>query len=179
MNLPRGWLTAGAGVVCFVALAVALAGERGADGASTAQVDQLARGQAVYAFSCTTCHGATGQGFAEARSVFPADHYDCFRCHSPRNPAQMTPDEIALHQTVFSLGDAPPLADPHALARFGTAAGLYGYVRATMPRWDPGRLDDEAYVDVVAFVLELAGLLPEGVVLTPSTMPAVPLGTAP
>jgi len=122
---------------------------------------QLERGQAVYAFSCTTCHGATGSGFAEARAVFPEDHYHCTRCHMPLNPPVMTQQQIDQTQSVFSLGDAPPLNDPHALARFGNAAGLHGYVRATMPRWDPGRLDDDAYLDVSVFVLHLAGLLPE------------------
>lgn len=121
---------------------------------------QLARGAEVYAFSCTTCHGATGQGFAEARAAFPADHYDCSRCHGPLNPPQMTPRQIADSQTVFSLGHPPGLANAAALARFGTAAGLFAYVRATMPRWYPGYLDDEGYLDATAFVLDLAGLLP-------------------
>jgi mono/diheme cytochrome c family protein len=146
---------------------------------STAVVQQLERGAEVYAFSCTTCHGATGQGFAEARAAFPADHYDCVRCHGPLNPPQMTTRQIQQSQSVFSLGIAPPLADADALARFGNAAALYGYVRATMPRWDPGRLDDDAYVDVTAFVLELAGLHPGDRRLTPETLPQVTLEAEP
>ena len=122
---------------------------------------QLERGQAVYAFSCTTCHGATGRGFEEARSVFPDDHYHCIRCHAPSNPPVMTQQQIDQTQSVFSLGDAPSVNDPHALARFASAAGLHGYVRGTMPRWDPGRLDDDAYIDVTVFVLHLAQMLPE------------------
>ncbi len=130
-------------------------------------VAQLARGAEVYAFSCTTCHGATGQGLEEARAAFPADHYDCSRCHGPLNPPQMTPRQIADTQTVFSLGHPPSLTDATALARFGTAAGLFAYVRATMPRWYPGYLDDVGYLDVTAFVLDLAGLLPhDGAALT-------------
>ena len=138
---------------------------------------QLARGAEIYAFSCTTCHGATGAGFEEARAAFPADHYDCIRCHGPLNPPQMTPQQIQQSQTAFSLGVAPPLAE--ALARFGTAEALYGYVRATMPRWDPGRLADDAYLDVTAFVLHLAGIqLPDGP-LRFETLPTVPLSAAP
>ncbi len=149
-----------------------------ADGASQrvhAAAAQLDRGAEIYAFSCTTCHGATGAGFAEARAAFPADHYDCIRCHGPRNPPQMTPLQIEQSQSVFSLGDAPPLADAAALARFGSAAGLYAYVRATMPRWDPGRLDDDAYLDVTAFVLHLAGVLPDRPVLTLENVDTIPL----
>jgi|GEM_PF-773646 len=127
---------------------------------------QLARGQATYAFSCTTCHGATGSGFAEARSAFPDDHYHCTRCHVPGNPAVMTQAQIDQTQSVFSLGDAPPLNDPDALARYGNGLGLYSYVRATMPRWDPGRLSDDAYLDVTVFVLHLAGVLSDEAELT-------------
>lgn len=151
----------------------------GAPAAAEADVDdraaQLARGAEVYAFSCTTCHGASGRGFAEARAAFPADHYQCQRCHMPLNPAVMTPLQIEQTQSVFSLGHAPALAEPHALARFGTAQGLYAYVRSTMPRWDPGRLEDDAYLDVTAFVLELAGLLPAGTTLEPDALEDVRL----
>lgn len=138
--------------------------------AQDARAAQVARGAEVYAFSCTTCHGATGRGFAEARAAFPADHYECHRCHIPLNPPAMTPRQIELTQSVFSLGQAPALAERHALARFGTAEALYAYVRSTMPRWDPGRLDDAAYLDVTAFVLDLAGLLPEGATLEPDAL---------
>lgn len=153
-----------------------------ADGASErvhAAEAQLERGAAIYAFSCTTCHGATGAGFAEARAAFPADHYDCIRCHGPRNPPQMTPQQIEVSQSVFSLGVAPPLADADALARFGTARALYAYIRATMPRWDPGRLADDAYLDVTAFVLHLAGIDPSDAPLRFETLATVPLPAAP
>jgi len=152
------------------------------DGASQrvhAAAAQLDRGAEIYAFSCTTCHGATGAGFAEARAAFPADHYDCIRCHGPRNPPQMTPEQIELSRTVFSLGVAPPLADADALARFGNAAALFAYVRATMPRWDPGRLDDDAYLDVTAFVLHLAGIRPSDAPLRFETLSTVPLSAPP
>lgn len=149
-------------VVALVLGIAATAPRSSADADTGPTLDaQLQRGQAVYAFSCTTCHGATGAGFEEARSVFPVDHYHCVRCHAPANPPVMTQQQIDQTQSVFSLGDPPPVNDPHALARFGSAAGLLGYVRATMPRWDPGRLDDDAFLDVTVFVLHLAGLLPE------------------
>ena len=159
-------LPAAAAFVLLVAVAVVLSsaprvqGQRMPD--PNAERDaglpaQLERGRDVYAFSCTTCHGASGQGFAEARSAFPDDHYHCSRCHMPLNPPAMTPAEIEAAQSTFSLGDPPPLADGPTIARYGSAAALYAYVRATMPRWDPGRLGDEAFLDVTAYVLHLAG----------------------
>lgn len=117
---------------------------------------QIERGREAYDFHCTTCHGATGAGFAEARAAFPADHYDCWRCHGPGNPAVMTPRQIEATQTVFSLGRAPALDAGSTIDRFGSADRLFAHVRATMPRWSPGRLDDETYLDLVVYVFSLA-----------------------
>jgi mono/diheme cytochrome c family protein len=168
MNVPMLRLALVASVA-LVALGVPWAATGVAE-APDARSAQLARGADVYAFSCTTCHGASGRGFAEARAAFPADHYQCQRCHMPLNPPVMTPLQIEQTQSVFSLGEAPPLADAQALVRFGTAEALFAYVRATMPRWDPGRLDDAAYLDVTAFVLDLAGLLPADTTLEPHAL---------
>lgn len=117
---------------------------------------QLERGREAYEFHCTTCHGVTGAGFAEARAAFPADHYDCSRCHGPGNPPVMSRTQIESTQTVFSLGRAPALDDGSTIDRFGSADRLFAHVRATMPRWNPGRLDDETYLDLVVYVLSLA-----------------------
>jgi mono/diheme cytochrome c family protein len=151
-------------LLALLLLPILLAPAGGAESevaANDALAAQLARGEALYAFHCTTCHGVSGAGFAEARAAFPADHYDCSRCHMPLNPAVMSPRQIADSQTVFSLGNAPALRDAAALARFGTAHGLWAYTQATMPRWAPGYVGDpERYVDIVAYVLHLAGLGP-------------------
>lgn len=148
----------------LLALVAAVASAQAADPASEAtdasqlrvSEAQLERGREAYDFHCTTCHGATGAGFAEARAAFPADHYDCARCHGPGNPAVMTPRQIETTQTVFSLGHAPALDAASAIDRFGSADRLFAHVRATMPRWSPGRLDDDTYLDLVVYVLSLA-----------------------
>ena len=170
-----------AGVVAALAWAVLIAAaQRMPDPGSPRELGlaaQLERGGDIYAFYCTTCHGVSGQGFAEARAAFPADHYDCSRCHMPLNPPAMTPAEIELAQSVFSLGDPPPLADAAALSHYGSAAGLFAYVRATMPRWYPGMLRDEDVLDVTVYVLDLAGVtLHEE--LTLETLAALDLTTA-
>jgi hypothetical protein len=107
--------------------------------------------------------------------AFPEDYRDCARCHHPQNAPQMPGSEIMGSVMAFSLGDPPPLADPERLLRFGTAAGLLGYVRATMPRWDPGRLDDGAYLDVTAHLLRRVGWLGDDEALTEERLSS-PLG---
>lgn len=124
--------------------------------------DQATRGAEAYAFSCAVCHGATGQGFEEAVLAFPEDHRTCAACHQPQNSPTMPGSQVGLSTMAFSIGDPPPLAEAERLARYGTAAGLYHYLRAAMPRWDPGRLDDQAYLDLTAHLLRLTGLLEEG-----------------
>jgi len=164
-SAPRtaAWWIAAAGVLLAVVLAASSAAQaeasvRDRTDASRLRVSeaQLERGRETYDFHCTTCHGATGAGFAEARAAFPADHYDCSRCHGPGNPAVMTPRQIEATQTVFSLGRAPALDATSAIDRFGSADRLFAHVRATMPRWSPGRLDDDSYLDLVVYVLSLA-----------------------
>jgi len=134
-----------------------------------------ARAAATYAFSCAVCHGATGRGFAEAVMAFPDDYRECARCHHPQNAPQMPGSEIMGSVMAFSLGDPPPLAEPARLMRYGTAAGLLGYIRATMPRWAPGSLDDGAYLDTTAHLLRLVGWLGDGEALTEERL-ASPLG---
>jgi hypothetical protein len=164
-----GWRTARAEGAPVDAAAVR-ADPGAADAAAAA-----ARAAASYAFSCAVCHGATGRGFAEAVMAFPDDYRDCARCHHPQNAPQMPGSEIMGSVMAFSLGNPPPLADAERLARFGTAAGLLGYVRATMPRWSPGRLDDEAYLDVTAHLLRMVGWLGDDESLTEARL-ARPLG---
>jgi hypothetical protein len=153
-NLGLVWLA------LVVAVPLTLAAPSVAD--ADADAGALTRGAEIYAFSCSTCHGATGLGFAEARATFPSDHAACERCHAPRNPPQMSSLEMERNQMAFSLGRPPPLAEHERLARFETAGGLFRYLRATMPRWDPGSLSDDAYRDVTLHVLDLAGLLDVG-----------------
>jgi mono/diheme cytochrome c family protein len=140
--------------VTVVALAVGTPSAR-ADDAAT----QAARGAEIYAFSCAVCHGATGQGFAEAVAAFPVGYRDCGACHQPTNAPQMPGSQVGLATMAFSLGDPPALAESGRLARFGTGGALLHYLRATMPRWAPGSLDDGAYLDVTTHLLRMVGAL--------------------
>lgn len=123
-------------------------------------VDTSLPGAALFEFHCSTCHGPTGLGLPESRERFPDDHKQCSRCHNPRNPAVMYEDPTASSLAVFSLGDPTPLADPGYLARFPNLAALEVYVRAAMPRWDPGKLTPDEARQVTLFTLHLSGSLP-------------------
>jgi hypothetical protein len=82
----------------------------------------------------------------------------------------MPGSEIMGSVMAFSLGDPPPLGERERLLRFGTAGGLLHCVRATVPRWDPGRLDDGTYLDIVAHLLRMTGLLAGDASLTPDRL---------
>lgn len=147
-------------IVCSLALAF-----KSEDGQAVAEVEgQLGRGAALYALRCSVCHGATGQGLAEARLAFPEDHQRCSRCHRPGNPARMANPFI--DNNMFDVGDAPALVGEAALTSFPNAAALYTYVQATMPRHAPGTLTKAEFLDVVAHVLHLNGALSEGAQVT-------------
>jgi mono/diheme cytochrome c family protein len=177
LGLARGGVTLSAALalVAMLGLASVAADDEAAARIGATAPDAAARAAATYAFSCAVCHGATGRGFAEAVAAFPADYRDCARCHHPQNAPQMPGSEIMGSVMAFSLGDPPSLAEPARLMRYGTAAALLGYVRATMPRWAPGSLDDEAYLDVTAHLLRLVGWLGDDEPLTEERL-ARPLG---
>lgn len=144
----------------------ARSGAQRADAAPVEPSAQAQRATELYRFSCSTCHGDTGLGFAEAVSAFPEDHRYCAQCHHPQNSATMPGSQIGLSTMAFSLGDPPPLNDPERLERFVTAGALYHYIRAAMPRWAPGSLDDEVYLDLTSHLLRLVGVMGEDETLT-------------
>ncbi len=118
------------------------------------------RGAEIYNDNCAVCHGDTGLGLEEARLSFPADHRACERCHRPGNPRFMSFETMMERQhDLFDVGVPPSLRGSGALATFaGNQEALFAYVRATMPRYQPGRLRDEAYRDVVTFLTWIAPL---------------------
>ncbi len=129
----------------------------------------------VYAFNCAVCHGATGGGLAEAKLAFPADHRNCTRCHKQGNPVVMPLNQPIMDNNMFPIGDPPAL---HALGvdeptkpagEAGTAPAraplaavaapeaLHAYIKATMPRYHPGKLSDAEYWLISAHLLSLNG----------------------
>ncbi len=92
--------------------------------------DQVSRGAKLFADNCASCHGADGAGTTKAPPVVGKN--------------------------------ALPL-DPPATARtrksqFHTAADVYQYIKANMPKDKPGSLTDEQYAAILAFDLKANGV---------------------
>jgi hypothetical protein len=121
---------------------------------SSAQVRQ---GAELYDFNCSVCHGDTALGFEEAKLAFPEDHRRCERCHRPKNPPQMSLNQME-HNFAFSVGTPPALAGETTLQNFPHGLALYHYLQATMPRPFPGALTDGEYLAITAFLLEANGV---------------------
>lgn len=115
--------------------------------------DTVVRGAATYERNCSVCHGDTALGYEEAKLAFPAGHRACTQCHRTGNAREMSWDVIdARGHDLFDVGDPPALRGPGALVGFADDAVLFAYTRATMPRYQPGRLTDAEYTDLVAFM---------------------------
>jgi hypothetical protein len=63
----------------------------------------------------------------------------------------------------------PAIIGPEALPNYDSAASLYTFIRAAMPFEAPRSLDPDTYWDIVAYLAEKNGVLPEGVVVSPDT----------
>ena len=74
------------------------------------------------------------------------------------------------HGAVVEGGDGPAL-DRRTLASYRSGDRLFVYVRTSMPNDDPGVLSEQEYYDVIAFLLDLGGLNPDGVPIDSSTLP--------
>lgn len=133
----------------------------------------LSDAAALYALNCSVCHGPTGGGLEEARLVFPPEERHCTRCHKPNNPVVQPLSRPFIDNDMFPVGQPPALvAAPAAtgagdgsvgataapaMAAVATPAALHAYLKATMPRYEPGRHSDAEYWLFVAHLLELNG----------------------
>lgn len=92
-------------------------------------VEQVAFGMTTYAANCAQCHGADGTG-ATAPAVVGDD----------------------------ALPREPPASRNLRTQEFVTALDVFEFASENMPPGNPGSLSDEAYLAVVAFVLDQQGL---------------------
>src|SRR5439155_9741745 len=70
----------------------------------------------------------------------------CASCHAIDSPAQPA-----------KVGDRIPLVGPEFLAKWRTVGDLFSKVRSTMPADHLGQLRDNAFLDVVAYILQVNG----------------------
>lgn len=107
---------------------------------------QLEDGESLYNLYCITCHGDRLYGLDPAWiAQWPADRQNCWqsKCHMENYP----PDGFALPREV------PALAGPGSLTKFGTAADLHAFINVRMPFQEPGRLTEDEYWAMVAYIL--------------------------
>jgi cytochrome c len=127
--------------------------------------EQVRHGAEVYDLICSNCHGNTGLGIEEGRAEFLPEHQRCEKCHRPNNAPTKANVEIS-EKNSFNIGIPPALHGESLLSKFGNAAGLNAYLKAAMPRYEPGKLTGQEYLDITAFLLALNDVLPEDIVLT-------------
>jgi mono/diheme cytochrome c family protein len=113
---------------CAIWLAAGCAPAQPAEAPEEA-VDQLTRGESVYAQACGGCHGENGEG-TEGRPPLVG--------------------EAALPE------DPPPTATTRT-AKLHTAKDLFDFVKSDMPPIAPGSLDDADTWAVVAYVMKQRG----------------------
>ena len=70
------------------------------------------------------------------------------------------------HGTALLGPDAPALVGAEVMQNFDTAAGLYGYTAVAMPPQAPGKLSEETYVNILAYILQANGAQPGDTALT-------------
>ena len=64
------------------------------------------------------------------------------------------------HGAALEGRDAPALTGVAFAQKFGTAARLHAYLSATMPPFAPGQIGEQAYLDIVAYILSVNGVQP-------------------
>jgi len=103
-------------------------------------------GEYLYYFNCMPCHGDKGQGLTDAwRQVWEEDHRNCWGrgCHGGHSENEGFPIPKIVPAIILE-GDA--------LGRFSNLEDLFIYLKATHPPQEPGRLADEDYQALVAFL---------------------------
>ncbi len=131
---------------------------------------QLSKGEYIFWGVCIACHGDRGQGLTdEWRLGAYAEDSNCWEsgCHGNDHPLQGF--EMPKTLTFPALGTAS------ALGRFENAQQLYDYVVVMMPWWKPRSLSTEQAWQVTAYILQLKGSLPDGLVLNETNASAVPV----
>jgi len=106
---------------------------------------------------------ASAQGFTAEQATAGKGLYEsnCAQCHG------------------FQLEgpDAPALSGIDVMANWATAGGLYDFISVAMPPSAPGQLGDDAYVNIIAYIMSFNGAEPGDEPLTaePDVLSAVEL----
>ena len=74
--------------------------------------------------------------------------------------------------------EAPALAGVDVMGNWATAQGMYDYFSVAMPPTAPGKLGDDNYVDIMAYILKFNGAPAGDAALTKDGLPSVDLVAA-
>ncbi len=109
-------------------------------------------GAQAYWLNCSPCHGDKAQGLTdEFRKQYPPEDQNCWTSHCHGK---------VTYENGFTIPKVvPALVGPGPLAKFPTAANLYGFIHAAMPFQKPNSLSDEDYYKITAFLLRQNGLI--------------------
>jgi mono/diheme cytochrome c family protein len=113
----------------------------------------------VVAAGCGGDDGGAGGPASQADQVSAGQTVyagECAQCHGDRGQGGTGPVVIGGNKRIAS---------------YETTTRLYDYVSRTMPFDEPGSLTEEQYWNVIAYLLDQNGLLPEGTVLGPDSDP--------
>lgn len=105
-------------------------------------------GRYSYFFNCMPCHGDIGQGLTDDfRQTWVEDHQNCWArgCHGGRPQDEGFPIPTVIPAVIL---------DSDALPRYHTFEDLYNYLRITHPPQRPGKLTDDDYRALTAFLWE-------------------------
>ena len=124
---------------------------------------QLELAEYSYWYNCMPCHGDQGQGLTEAwRQTWSEDHRNCWDrgCHGGR----IEDEGFFLPKTI------PPVVGTERFSLlFSDPKTLYTYMVKTHPPQEPGRLSEEEYWALTAYLLIENGLMEEGEEIGPGT----------
>ncbi len=117
---------------------------------SPTQVDE---GDYLYWLYCIPCHGDMGQGLTdEWRAEYPEEEQYCWEsgCHGSNPPE---PYGFLIPTVV-----PPVMLHYGGLERFDTLGEVYYFTRGAMPLEMPGKLTDEEYLAIMAYMANEMGI---------------------
>jgi hypothetical protein len=112
---------------------------------------EIELGKHSYYYNCMPCHGDRGQGLTDAwRQEWEEDHRNCWErgCHGGR-----------LEDEGFPIPTIVPavILDGDALQKYAQPEELMVYLRSTHPPQSPGKLTEDDYRALVAFLWSANG----------------------
>ncbi|WP_158626038.1 c-type cytochrome [Arsenicitalea aurantiaca] len=113
-----------------------------------------------------------GAGHAMAQGSFTAEQ-------AARGQTEYNSQCGACHGFQLEGGVGPVLAGAEFRTNWGTAAAVHGYFSVSMPPQAPGRLSEQAYLDIMAHILNFNGLPAGDAELTLEDLPSVNMAALP